>query len=202
VSGLALVLLVVFGLVTLVLRVVLQLLLTGSTGIKGISGRPGSLEWWAGTLFLCAIALTVAGAVLAEHGTLEPIDALDGRAGHVAGAVLAIGGIAATAGAQLAMGEAWRIGVDPGERTRLVTGGPFAIVRNPIYAGMIPCLAGIALLVPTVLTIAGALLILLALELQTRLVEEPHLRRTHGDAYAEYAARVGRFLPGAGRLRR
>jgi protein-S-isoprenylcysteine O-methyltransferase Ste14 len=202
VSGLALVLLVVFGLVTLVLRVVLQLLLTGSTGIKGISGRPGSLEWSAGVLFLCAIALTVAGAVLADRGTLEPIDALDGRAGHVAGAVLAIGGIAATAAAQLAMGEAWRIGVDPGERTRLVTGGPFAIVRNPIYAGMIPCLAGIALLVPTVLTIAGALLILLALELQTRLVEEPHLRRTHGDVYVEYAARVGRFLPGTGRLRR
>ena len=30
-------------------------------------------------------------------------------------------------------------------------------------------------------------------------VEEPHLRRLHGDPYAAYAARTGRFLPGVGR---
>jgi protein-S-isoprenylcysteine O-methyltransferase Ste14 len=100
------------------------------------------------------------------------------------------------------MGEAWRIGVDPGERTRLVTGGPFALVRNPIYAAMIPFFAGVALLVPNALTIAGAVLLVVALELQTRLVEEPYLRGVHGSEYGDYAARVGRFLPGLGRLRR
>ena len=31
--------------------------------------------------------------------------------------------------------------------------------------------------------------------------EERHLLRTHGAVYAEYAARVGRFVPGVGRLR-
>ena len=41
-----------------------------------------------------------------------------------------------------------------------------------------------------------------SLELQTRVVEEPHLLRTHGDEYASYAARVGRFVPGVGRLSR
>jgi protein-S-isoprenylcysteine O-methyltransferase Ste14 len=45
---------------------------------------------------------------------------------------------------------------------------------------------------------AGALFA--ALELQTRAVEEPYLLRTHGEAYAAYAARVGRFVPGLGRL--
>jgi protein-S-isoprenylcysteine O-methyltransferase Ste14 len=74
-------------------------------------------------------------------------------------------------------------------------------VRNPIYAGMIPFFAGIALLVPNALTIAGAALVLVALEVQTRLVEEPHLMRTHGQAYADYAGRVGRFLPAVGRRR-
>jgi protein-S-isoprenylcysteine O-methyltransferase Ste14 len=30
-------------------------------------------------------------------------------------------------------------------------------------------------------------------------VEEPYLRTTHGPAYADYASRVGRFIPGIGK---
>jgi len=37
-------------------------------------------------------------------------------------------------------------------------------------------------------------------KIQVRLVEEPYLLRTHGPAYARYAQRVGRFLPGLGTL--
>jgi protein-S-isoprenylcysteine O-methyltransferase Ste14 len=33
-------------------------------------------------------------------------------------------------------GASWRIGVDPDERTTLVTSGPFAIARNPIFTAM------------------------------------------------------------------
>jgi protein-S-isoprenylcysteine O-methyltransferase Ste14 len=190
-QDLAVVLLVAYGLIAFVLRALIQLRLTGSTGIKGVSGRLGSLEWFAGILFVLAIALSVAGAL-----------SQDAEGPPVVGAALAIGGLLATAGAQLAMGEAWRVGVDPHERTRLVTSGPFALVRNPIYAGMIPFFAGIALMVPGPVTIAGAILLVVALELQTRLVEEPYLRSVHGLVYADYAARVGRFLPGVGRLRR
>jgi protein-S-isoprenylcysteine O-methyltransferase Ste14 len=39
---------------------------------------------------------------------------------------------------------------------------------------------------------------LIALELQVRGVEEPHLARVHGDAYLDYTARVGRFVPWLG----
>jgi protein-S-isoprenylcysteine O-methyltransferase Ste14 len=191
VRDLALALLVAYGLVAFVLRALIQVRLTGSTGLKGISGSPGSLEWLGGVLFAGSIAVSVVGAVVGG-----------GDGVPVAGAVLAVGGLLATAGAQLAMGESWRVGVDPGERTELVTAGPFALVRNPIYAGMIPFFIGIALLVPNALTIAGAVLLVVALEIQTRLVEEPYLRGVHGSAYADYAARVGRFLPGVGRLRR
>ena len=34
-----------------------------------------------------------------------------------------------------------------------------------------------------------------------RLIEEPYLTAVHGDAYRDYAGRVGRFLPGVGRIR-
>jgi protein-S-isoprenylcysteine O-methyltransferase Ste14 len=134
-------------------------------------------------------------------GALSAVAVLAGDGADALGAALAALGIAVTVAAQFAMGDSWRIGVDSAERTALVTDGPFAVVRNPIYAGMIPAFAGIALLAPNVVTIAGAILLVVALELQTRLVEEPYLARVHGESYAAYAARAGRFLPGIGRLR-
>jgi protein-S-isoprenylcysteine O-methyltransferase Ste14 len=197
-QDLALVLLITYGALAFGLRILIQFLRTGSPGLAGLSRAAGPVE-------LSGVALLVAGIGLSALGTrIDPADGLetfiDGR-GHAVGLVLAVTGILVTFGSQLAMGSAWRIGVDPDEGTELVTGGPFAVVRNPIYTGMIPFFAGIALLVPNTLTIAGAGLVLIALEIQTRLVEEPHLVRTHGQAYADYAARVGRFVPAVGRLR-
>ena len=107
-------------------------------------------------------------------------------------------GLAATLYAQLTMGESWRVGVDESERTALVTDGPFALVRNPIFAAMIPTSLGLALMVPNVVALAGFAALVLALEIQVRLVEEPYLRRVHGQAYARYAARTGRFAPRVG----
>lgn len=101
--------------------------------------------------------------------------------------------------AQLAMGNSWRIGVDHEVRTELVTGGPFAVVRNPIFSVM-PTALGLTLMVPSVLAIVGFLGLLLALELQVRVVEEPYLLKAHGERFADYAAYTGRFFPGVGRL--
>jgi protein-S-isoprenylcysteine O-methyltransferase Ste14 len=74
-------------------------------------------------------------------------------------------------------------------------------VRNPIFAAMIPAFVGVALLAPNALSIAGAVVLVVALELQTRLVEEPYLLAIHGERYALYARRVGRFLPRVGTVR-
>lgn len=183
------------------LRSVVQLRRTGSTGFKGISGRPGSAEWIGGVLFVVAIVLAVLAPALDLASALEPVAALDGPLGHAAGVVLYLGGLVATLVAQFAMGESWRIGVDRRERTRLVTDGPFAVVRNPIYSGMLPTSVGLVLLVPNAAALAGLAALVAALEIQVRVVEEPYLRERHGAAYEAYASRVGRFLPGVGRLR-
>jgi protein-S-isoprenylcysteine O-methyltransferase Ste14 len=65
---------------------------------------------------------------------------------------------------------------------------------------MIPTVVGLVLLVPSVIAIAALGALLAGLELQVRVVEEPHLLRVHGDSYRDYAARVGRFVPGIGLL--
>jgi protein-S-isoprenylcysteine O-methyltransferase Ste14 len=60
--------------------------------------------------------------------------------------------------------------------------------------------AGLVLLAPNALSLASFAVLLLALEVQVRAVEEPYLLEMHGDAYRRYAAATGRFVPGVGRL--
>jgi protein-S-isoprenylcysteine O-methyltransferase Ste14 len=202
ISSVAIVLYVVLLGLVFGLRSWIQHRRTGSTGFRGISGRPGSAEWLGGVLFVVALVLGLAAPLLDLAGAVGPIDTLDGTVGHAVGIVLAAGGIVLTLYAQVAMGESWRIGVDEHETTELVTDGPFALVRNPIFAAMLPTSFGLVLLVPSFVALAGFAALIAALELQTRAVEEPYLLRVHGDEYARYAERVGRFVPGVGRLSR
>ncbi len=196
--------LIMYGLslaLTFGVRIAVQLRRTGSTGVHGLPRDAGPLERFAGGLFVASLAMGGAAPVLALLGVLEPVPALDHTPVQVVGLLLGVVGIGLTFGAQLAMGDAWRIGVDPEERTELVTDGPFGLVRNPIYSAMIPTVLGLVLMVPNALAIAAIVCLVIALELQVRLVEEPHLLRTHGEAYAEYAGSVGRFVPGIGLVR-
>ena len=183
------------------LRTFVQLRRTGSSGFRGLSGRSGPAEWTGGVLFVVALFAGLAAPVLDLAGVLDRVAALDHDAVRAAAIAVFALGLAATLAAQFAMGDSWRIGVDPGERTELVTDGPFAAVRNPIFSGMLPASLGLALLVPNVVALLGLLALLTALEIQVRLVEEPYLLRAHGQRYADYSARVGRFVPGIGRLR-
>jgi protein-S-isoprenylcysteine O-methyltransferase Ste14 len=170
---------------------------TGSTGfIRPRRGAPPA-ELAGSTGFVVALVLLVA-APIADLAGLTRIDSLDTGWAAVAGLVLAVAGIVLTLVSQLAMGDSWRIGVDPTERTPLVTRGVFARVRNPIFTAMLIASVGLVLLVPNVLSIAALLILAAALEVQVRLVEEPYLHATHGSAYARYLTSAGRFLPGIG----
>lgn len=192
---LALILLVIFYAVAFGLRTWQHLRATGSTGFRGISGRPGSVEWLGGVLFAAGIALSLAAAVGEAAGWVPPLWE-PGSATTVVGIIVTLIGIVATYVAQVSMGDSWRIGVQEGERTRLVAEGPFAVVRNPIFSCMLLTAAGLVVLMPNSLSVASFLALLIAVELQVRFVEEPYLLRTHGQQYRDYCSRVGRFVPG------
>src|SRR6476646_11996493 len=147
--------LVLYGItltLTFGVRIVVQWRRTGSTGVHGLAPGAGPLEWLAGGLFVSGLAMGAAAPTLVLLDVLEPIPAL-GDVGHAIGIAIATGGVVLTFGAQMAMGDSWRIGVDPDERLRLVTDGPFKLVRNPIYSAMLPTVLGLVLMVPTVLAI-------------------------------------------------
>lgn len=172
---------------------------TGSSGFHGISGKPGSLPWIAGMLFVLALVLGVAAPALAFAAIVAvPVGPAVTIASAV-GVVVAVVGFAGVLAAQTGMGASWRIGVDEGECTHLVTGGAFGLARNPIFTAMIASQVGLTLMVPNVVSLAALGCLVTAVQLQVRLIEEPYLRRVHGLAYTEYASRTGRFFPGLGR---
>jgi protein-S-isoprenylcysteine O-methyltransferase Ste14 len=171
---------------------------TASSGFQGISGTPREPAWWGGGLFVVALVLGVAAPALAAADVLTTAVPASLR---IAGLVLATVGLVAVLIAQSGMGASWRVGVDDADRTQLITGGVFALVRNPVFTSMVVAQAGLVLAVPTVVAVTSLLALVVAVQLQVRLLEEPYLLSTHGASYANYAACTGRFLPGVGRLR-
>lgn len=142
---------------------------------------------------LLAGGLLLGGAVGAVVAAMqEPAD--DGPA-YRAGIGVMLAAIAGTALAQSDMGRSWRVGVDQGESTELVTTGLFRFVRNPIFTAMGAFAGGLVLAQRTPTAACAAVTLGTAMHLQVTQVEEPYLRRTHGSAYEEYAQRVGRYLP-------
>lgn len=172
---------------------------TGTSGFNGFSRRSG----WArvaGLLFAASMLAGTAALLLSAAGTL-PLLASPGLVNPLAvlGLLATAGGLALAWVAQTAMGTSWRIGVDPEETTPLVTQGLFQWMRNPIFTAMIAAQGGTVLMAPTWLSLAGLVALLVAIELQVRRVEEPYLSATHGRAYVDYTAVVGRFVPLLGR---
>ena len=175
-----------FTVVAIGWRSVQQRRRTGSSGVV-IRRERGTAATGAGLLLAVGVAALAVGTVRQPARPWSPSGSI--------GAAAMLAGTGITLAAQQAMGASWRIGVDPDERTALVTTGPFRRVRNPIFSGMLLFAAGNALAVPNRLTVTGALHLAAGITAQVVLVEEPHLRRQHGDRYTHYAASSGRFLP-------
>jgi protein-S-isoprenylcysteine O-methyltransferase Ste14 len=91
--------------------------------------------------------------------------------------------------------RSWRFRATLDAGHELATGGPYALVRHPIYAGLNLLAVGTAVWVPTPLTWAAVVLMALGSDLRGR-AEEGVLRESFGDAYRAYCARTRRFVPG------
>jgi protein-S-isoprenylcysteine O-methyltransferase Ste14 len=103
-------------------------------------------------------------------------------------------GYAGTLWCYLAMGSAWRMGVNRKEPTRLITRGPYQFVRHPIYLCQIVMVAAIALLLPSALSLTILIIHLLCV-LTKAADEEAHLRTLLGPNYESYCAHTGRWFP-------
>jgi protein-S-isoprenylcysteine O-methyltransferase Ste14 len=109
-------------------------------------------------------------------------------------ALAAVGCLAATWRVWRAMGRHWSMAVTAERNRELLTDGPFARVRHPIYALSLLLMLCSVLVVPTwpMLALGVAHATLMVTKARN---EERFLLGLHGDAYARYCARTGRFLP-------
>jgi len=114
--------------------------------------------------------------------------------GLALGLALVVAGYVATLWTYAIMGSSWRIGIGPEEKSKLVTEGPFSLVRHPIYLFQIVMLTGVFFLLPTPVSLF-VLLIHFICVLAKAADEESHLEKIYGQDYRDYVSRTGRLLP-------
>ncbi len=111
-----------------------------------------------------------------------------------AGVLLVAGGAALHLRARRALGALWSDVIAVRARHEVVDHGPYARVRHPIYLGILLLAAGTVCAHPSPATICVGLGTAAGVALKIPL-EERALRRTLGEAYSRYAARVPALVP-------
>ena len=97
--------------------------------------------------------------------------------------------------ARIHLGRMWSISVTLKADHHIVDTGPYALVRHPIYTGLILASAATAALEAKAVSFAGLVLIILGFWIKARL-EERFLREELGpEAYDAYASRTGMLFP-------
>lgn len=82
-----------------------------------------------------------------------------------------------------------------GPTPRFVIAGPYLRIRNPLFAGLLLVLLGLAVASRSPAAGMATAVAALALHLWVTAVEEPRLRRSFGAAYEAYLDAVPRWLP-------
>jgi len=112
-----------------------------------------------------------------------------------------IAGIAFAWWARLHLGRLWSGRIVRKEGHRIVDTGPYALVRHPIYTGIITAALTTGIAEGRVLALAGAVILGIGFSIRGRL-EERFLRQELGEeAYDSYARRVPMLIPFTGRTR-
>ncbi len=171
------------------------------------------LLWVLSELFLGKLGLNM-GALLGDRGSAAVV-VLGGVGGMAAGAFLAVrewlplragwvpwlgitvmaGGLALRIFSILYLGPMFTrlVQIVPGHR--LITGGPYRLVRHPSYSGLLLFFLGVGITLGDALAVLALTLLPLAAILYRISVEESTLLAAFGDEYRIYMKKVRRLVP-------
>jgi len=149
---------------------------------------------WAGWLLVIVVWMVQPILIDTLPPWLQVVHSLLHPVGFALGVLLTAAGYAGTLWCYASMGDTWRIGINRRERNALVTQGPYRVVRHPIYLFQIVMLAGVLLLLPTVLSVSILVVHLLCV-LAKASDEEAYLLTVHSGEYENYVSRTGRLFP-------
>jgi protein-S-isoprenylcysteine O-methyltransferase Ste14 len=103
-------------------------------------------------------------------------------------------GIALAIWARFYIGENWSSAVTIKVGHQLIRTGPYALVRHPIYSGLLLAMVGTALARREPRGLLAFVLLWLGFWIKSRM-EEGFMRKTFGEEYAEYSRSTGGLVP-------
>lgn len=155
-----------------------------------IEERPNRWPWPPLIYGLAIVAAIVAG----RYAPRPLSDIFQSNPVRMAGAALALLGLALDIWAIVTL-QRGRTAVLPNQgATNLITHGPFAWSRNPIYLGNTLVMLGAGLWLSNVWFIAGAVMAVVPVRKLAIEREEAHLAARFGDAWTSYCQRVRRWI--------
>ncbi len=110
------------------------------------------------------------------------------------GAAVTIAGLLFAVWARVHLGRNWSRSVTIKQDHELINTGPYAVVRHPIYTGILTGLLGTAIAISQVRGFIAFVLFFLAFWIKLRM-EEQWMRSQFGEAYAAYARKTAALVP-------
>jgi protein-S-isoprenylcysteine O-methyltransferase Ste14 len=110
------------------------------------------------------------------------------------GAAVATAGLLFAVWARVHLGRNWSRSVTIKQGHELITTGPYAVIRHPIYTGILTGFLGTAIALSQVRGVIAFALILLVFWIKIRM-EEQWMRSQFGETYANYAQQTAVLVP-------
>ncbi|HLV85701.1 MAG TPA: isoprenylcysteine carboxylmethyltransferase family protein [Candidatus Sulfotelmatobacter sp.] len=110
------------------------------------------------------------------------------------GAAVMIAGLLFAVWAREHLGRNWSHAVTIKQGHELITTGPYAVVRHPIYTGMLAGLLGTAIALSQVRGFVAFILLFVMFWIKLR-KEEEFMRSQFGETYANYANQTAALVP-------
>jgi protein-S-isoprenylcysteine O-methyltransferase Ste14 len=163
-----------------------------------MSDAPSRQPWWKGSRgeWYVVVQVLLFGLVVFGPRTFPGLPTWQAPWTWIASIV---GGVLIVAGGVLSTAGVLRLGVDlsvlpaPKDGASFVQTGAYAIVRHPIYAGLIAAAFGYGLVVHGGLTLVYAAILFVFFDVKSRL-EEHWLAEKFPD-YGDYQRRVRKLMP-------
>jgi protein-S-isoprenylcysteine O-methyltransferase len=115
-------------------------------------------------------------------------------AAEIIGLALTLAGLLFAGWARFFLGRNWSGSITIKEDHQLMQSGPYAIVRHPIYSGLLFALLGTAIAFGRLRNFLGLVLATIAWRLKS-LVEERYMTEQFGAEYTNYKRRVKALVP-------
>ncbi len=155
--------------------------------------EPGLSRAIRSLLFLAAIALLVFNNIPVPwlYQNFMPVTLWS----YFAGAGITVAGLLFAVWARVTIGTNWSRSVTIKRGHELITRGPYALVRHPIYTGLLTAFAGTGFATIQYRGAVAFALIFVSLWYKLR-IEEQWMHEKFGPAYSEYARHTPALVPG------